>query len=299
MNWIPTSSATAGRDQASPESQLLARLEALHRQWRHRRLLEGAAWLAAGAVAAWLAAWAVAGGVAAAAPESTGAQLARWARGTGYLVLLAWGAAWGWRAWRRRADTRRFALYVEERAPALRQQLLTAVDEALRPAEARPSPALAHRLMVRTAASLGALATARTLEAAPRRLALRQLGAVAGGAALLLALGPQRLRDVARWLVVPTASAEAAVPLRRWTVTPGNVTVPRGGGFAVRAAAVGFRAPEAVLLVRRDSAGAWERLPMAPEGTARASWRACSTWWRRWPTPWRRTACGRRRGGWR
>ena len=251
---------------ASPEAQLFARLDALRRQWWQRRALEGAAWLAVGVVGALLAAAGAALLVEGVRPDLSTAQVAWWARGAGYLVLLGVAGVWGWRARRQRSDPRRFALYVEERAPALRQQLLTAVEEALAPVEQRPSPALAHRLMVRAAAMLAPLADARALEAAPSRRALQRLALVAGGAALLLGLGPQRLRDAARWLVVPSSTAEAAVPRRRWLVTPGHVTVPRGGGLAVRATADGFAADEAVLLVRRDSTGAWERLPMAPEG---------------------------------
>ena len=93
-------------------------------------------------------------------------------------------------------------------------------------------------------------------------------GALAGLLAvitLLVLVGPASIKSAARVLFVPWGTAEAAVPLRRVAVEPGNAVVPKGGAVEVRATLEGFAADGAELVFRADSTSEWIRLPMAPE----------------------------------
>ncbi|NCW46506.1 MAG: hypothetical protein EBV77_13800, partial [Gemmatimonadaceae bacterium] len=165
----------------------------------------------------------------------------------------------------RRNSDERFALYVEEREPSLRQSLLAAVQEAHLPTSARPSPSLSARVMTRAIAAIDPIAARSALER-PRLLrAGKALAVVSSVSALMLWFGPQSLRDGARLLFVPFGTAQAAVPVLRLAVSPGNVSVPRGGAIEVEATLVGFTASNAELVFRSDSSGEWQRLPMAPD----------------------------------
>jgi hypothetical protein len=92
--------------------------------------------------------------------------------------------------------------------------------------------------------------------------ALRIFGATVAAGALLLALGPDEIRDAARALFLPWATAEAATPAMAVHVVPGNATVPKGASVDVGAALSGFASDSAALVVRADSTGEWTRLPM-------------------------------------
>uniref|UniRef100_UPI00333F7E76 hypothetical protein n=1 Tax=Gemmatimonas sp. TaxID=1962908 RepID=UPI00333F7E76 len=243
----------------SPDRQLLTTLAALRRQWRLRVLLESLVWLAVAVVLATVAALVV---MRLTDGSATGPVIAR---AFGYMVI-AGALVYGLLVpLLRRASDERFALYVEEREPSLKQALLTAVQEAQLPEHERPSPSLSARLMSRAAAAIRPLEAHMALER-PRMIRAGQAFAgVSAGAALLLFFGPQAVRDVARLLFVPYSTAQAAVPVRMLSVTPGNTSVPRGGAIEVEAALVGFAASNAELVFRSDSAGEWQRLPMAPD----------------------------------
>ena len=86
----------------------------------------------------------------------------------------------------RRTSDQRFALYVEERAPELRQSLLSAVHELHAPEELRSSPSLAARLTARTVKALEPLKSDGRIER-PRTVRALQ---VLGGAAVVAALLP-------------------------------------------------------------------------------------------------------------
>ena len=245
----------------SPDRQLLTTLAVLRRQWRQRVFLESLVWIVVAAILAVLATIVVLRVFSADNADNTRVLLV--ARISGYALIAAAVARGLIIPLLRRATDERFALYVEEHAPQLRQSLLTAVQEAHRPEAQRVSASLSARLIHRAAAAIRPLQVRASLER-PRMVRAGQwLGGLGVVGALLLAMGPSALRDGAKLLFVPWATAEAAVPRRLLTVEPGNATVPRGGAIEVRAALVGFAADAADLVFRSDSGAEWTRLPMS------------------------------------
>ncbi len=241
----------------SPDRQLLTTLALLRRQWRTRVLLESLVWIVLAVLLAVVAAMLVMG-----AFNGTGdGPLV--ARVFGYALIVAAIVRFLVVPLLRRASDERFALYVEERAPQLKQALISAVQEAHTPETERSSGALAARLMTRASAAIRPLQERAALERPRMVRASRALGVLAVAAAGMFWFGPAALRDSARLLFVPFGTAQAATPLRAVNVTPGNATVPRGGALEVRAALVGFAADGAELVFRADSAGEWVRLPMS------------------------------------
>src|SRR5204863_2542909 len=117
--------------------QLLASLAVLRRQWRRRVLLEALAWVALAAVIGLVVAFAIGRFTP---PEGAGLVAIR---------VVAYGLIVGTLIrflvvpLARRTPDQRFALYVEERAPELRQSLLSAVHELHAPEAMRSSPSLA------------------------------------------------------------------------------------------------------------------------------------------------------------
>ena len=217
----------------SPDRQLLTTLAALRRQWRLRVLAESAVWIVVASVAAVLCAWLIG---QAFAGINSGPLVAR---GVGYLLIVAAFVRGLIIPLARRSTDERFALYVEEREPSLRQALLAAVQEAHVPESARPSPSLSARVMTRAVAAIRPLEARAALERPRLMRAGQSLAIVSTGAALMLWFGPQSLRDGARLLFVPFGTAQAAVPVRMLAVSPGNMSVPRGGAIEVEAALVG------------------------------------------------------------
>ena len=250
----------------SPEGQLLTTLSVLRRQWRTRVLLESLVWIAVAVVLAVLAVLVI---VRTLGGEGSTLLVARLA---GYGVIAVAIVRGLVLPLLRRASDERFALYVEERAPQLRQALLAAVQEAHVPVADRTSPSLSARVMLRASAAIAPLQQGASLERPRMVRAGWTLGAIALGAAGLLVFGPPSLREGAAVLFLPFGTAQAAVPVRALAIEPGNASVPRGGAIEVHAALVGFAADGAELVFRTDSAGGgataggeWQRLPMAPE----------------------------------
>ncbi|MFN5203458.1 MAG: DUF4175 family protein, partial [Gemmatimonas sp.] len=247
----------------SPDRQLLVTLHALRRQWRLRVLCESLVWLAVATLLAVVSAW---GLLRLFAGNETGPAIAR---AVGYLLIAVALVRGLIVPLLRRASDERFALYVEEREPSLRQALLAAVQEAQLPEAQRPSPTLSARVMQRAVAAIRPLESRMALERPRIVRAMQSFGGIVAVAAALLWLGPQAVRDGARVLFVPFGTAQAAVPVRMLAITPGNVSVPRGGAIEVEAGLVGFAASSAELVFRSDSAGndtgAWQRLPMASD----------------------------------
>ena len=245
----------------SPDRQLLTTLAALRRQWRQRVLLESLVWIVVAIMLAVLAAMAVVrmfGG-----PDVDGAHVLVGARLTGYALIIAAIVRGLIVPLLRRASDERFAMYVEEQAPALRQALLTAVQEAHVPEANRVSPSLSARLMTRATSAIRPLQVRASLER-PRMIRAGQwLVGLALVSASLFMLAPAFIRDGARLLFVPWSTAEAAVPRRLVTVKPGNASVPRGGAMEMQAVLVGFAADGAELVFRSDSASEWTRIPMS------------------------------------
>ncbi len=243
----------------TPDRLLLATLAQLRRQWRLRLVLESLVWIAAAVVLA------VGATIAVLTLFDGNERAPMMARVVGYLLIAAAMVRGLVLPLLRRSSDERFALYVEERAPELRQALLAAVQEAHVPASERPSPSLSDRVMSRAAAAIAPFPRGARLERPRMQRALQLFAGVAAAATLLLVVGPQWVRDGARFLFVPFSTAQAAVPVRMLAIEPGNVSVPRGGAIEVHAGLVGFAASGAELVFRSDSAGEWQRLPMAPD----------------------------------
>ncbi|HEV8358308.1 MAG TPA: DUF4175 family protein [Gemmatimonadales bacterium] len=247
--------------QSGADQDLSQAIRRLRRRWRARVLAEGAARVAAAGLLAVLAGglltWLLGAGSATVVTVRVLGYLLIGAALTRYLLLPAW----------RRPDEARLALYIEERAPELRQSLVSAVHELRTPADARPSPALARRVVEQ------ALGEMRRLEAGPglERPRLRRAGLLTGGVAglgaLLALAGPAILRDTLRVLFVPWSEA-AAAPVFAVLVTPGDASVPRGGAVEVRATLRGFSAEAAELAMRVDTASEWVRIPMLRDSAA-------------------------------
>ncbi|CAN5473587.1 hypothetical protein BH09GEM1_BH09GEM1_43020 [soil metagenome] len=238
-------------------NQLVETLAALRRQWRARVILESVVWIAIAAVIA------IAAGLLITSVFGTTSSSVLFMRGLGYLLIIAAVVRYLVRPLVRRASDERFALYVEERAPELRQLLLSAVHELKAPDAERASPSLTARLMDRTLAVIRPIQQARTLERPRVNRALRAIGGIAVAAALLFAIGPKDLRSTARQIFAPWSVAEAAVPTLAVRVRPGNAAIPRGAAVDVSASLAGFSADGAELVFRTDSAAEWVRMPMS------------------------------------
>lgn len=239
--------------------QLLASLAVLRRQWRQRIMLEALAWVTLAALIGIVAAHAI---TAVIEPAGTGLVVMR---------VLAYGIIVGTLArflvlpLARRTSDQRFAMYVEEHAPELKQGLLSAVHELHAPQAERSSPSLTARLLVRTVAALRPLQSDNRIERPRMVRAVRVFGAAVVAGLLLVLLGPDGLRDTARALFVPWSTAEAATPVFAVRVVPGNASVPKGASVDVGATLAGFTSDSAELAFRGDSSQPWTRLPMSRE----------------------------------
>ncbi len=169
----------------------------LRRGWRARVLAEGAAKVAVAVLLAWLA------GVLLTGLLGAGSASVVTVRVLGYLLISAAAVRFVILPALGRPDDARLALYVEERAPELRQTLLSAVHESRTPLEQRPSPALAALVVGQAVSELRRLEAGPGLERIRVRRAAGVVAAAAAAAALLLLAGPRILRDTARVLFVP------------------------------------------------------------------------------------------------
>lgn len=252
-----TAPFTTGREDA----ELREAVRGLRARWRRRILAEGAAKVAVAALLALLA------GVIVTKIVGVGGGSVVTVRVIGYLLIAAAAVRYLVGPFLGRLDDARFALYVEERAPELRQVLVSAVHELATPETARPSPALSGRLMAQALSDVRRLDAGPGLEGSRFRRAAGILAGAGALAALLIAVGPPVLRDVARVLFIPWSEA-AAAPVFAVQVEPGNATVPRGGALEIRATLRGFEAEGAELVLRADTASEWIRLPMLRDSAA-------------------------------
>ena len=246
----------------TPATQLIESLAALRRQWRQRVLLEAVVWIGIAMLLSILA------GQLITSLFGTTSATVMFMRGLGYLLILGVVVRNLVRPLLRRTSDERFALYVEERAPALRQSLLSAVHELHAPVAERASPSLTARLVDRTLAVMQPLQRNRALERPRVRRAVRSLGVIAVAVILLVTIGPRQLRQTARQIFAPWSVAEAATPKLAVRVRPGNAAIPRGAAVDVKASLDGFAADGAELVYRSDSAVEWTRLPMARDSIA-------------------------------
>ena len=120
----------------SPALQLRESLAVLRRQWQQRVLLESSVWIALAIILAIVAGLGIYRSMG-----STDTSIVV-VRTFGYLLILATIVRFLIVPLRQRASDERFALYVEERAPQLRQALLSAMHELQIPEEKQLSPSL-------------------------------------------------------------------------------------------------------------------------------------------------------------
>ena len=249
------------------DTELRNAVATIRRKWRRRRILEGAPALVAAAIVALLA------GLALRSALGSPTAIIVATRSVGYVLLALVGVWCVVLPAVRRADDEQIALYVEEQAPELRQLFLSAVHELHEPASAGASPALRERLIQRALDEFERLEHGAAIERPRARRALVRLGALALAGALLVALGPAAVRDIARILFVPWSRAAAAT-LPALSVSPGNVSVPRGAALDVAAELHALADRGAEIVMRPDSAETWTRIPMVHDSTGVAIRRA-------------------------
>ncbi len=238
--------------------QIRATLLAVRRRWRLRLALEALVPFVAtvaGVVGVWLVVWPLAEGRPA---------VVIGARVLAGLVLVGVAGGLLRRLLRSRPSDTEVALYVEERAPALRQSLVSSLAGVDGPGVA---PGLAARVVAVARQGLAAVDDARFLERPRIRRAGGVVGAIALGSVALLAFGPDRFRVATATLVNPWRPVPAA-PSFLVGVEPGNAEVPKGGGVDISAVMNGFVSEEADLVFRSDSAGEWTRVPMSRDTAA-------------------------------
>ncbi|MFN2317243.1 MAG: DUF4175 family protein, partial [Gemmatimonadales bacterium] len=252
------------QEHAERDEALRQAVTTLRRHWKRRVMLEGAAIVAITVVGAILV------GALISALLGPGSTTATVVRVVGYLLIGAAAVRFLFLPAIRQVNSARLALYVEEQAPELRQTLLSAVDALESPAAERSSPALAARVIRQATEALDRLERGALLERPRARRATAGLAGAAAVGALLIAFGPSAVKDVARVLFVPWSEAEAA-PVLAVSVSPGNISIPRGASLDIRAELLGFNSAHAELVMRPDSTDAdWIRVPMLRDSTETA-----------------------------
>src|SRR4051794_31512704 len=160
----------------------------------------------------------------------------------------------------RRVTDEQVALYLEEHEPSLEAAIISAV-EAEREGVSSQSPALVRKLVATAVEKCRSIEDGRRVESAPVRRYSGALGGVVALAVLIFLLGPAYMRHALSALLVISRSVEAAAPYRI-EVTPGHSTVPRGADQPISAKLIGFQADQAVLMVRKSSNTAFERVAL-------------------------------------
>ncbi|HEX9892728.1 MAG TPA: DUF4175 family protein, partial [Gemmatimonadales bacterium] len=184
----------------------------------------------------------------------------------GYLVLAAVLIRFVILPLLRRVTDEQIARYIEEQEPGIEALLVSAVEQA----EGHPdSVALAEQVVVQAVSHIRAADDGRRIEA--RRLRQAAGAAVTLAAAVLAALviGPTTLKRAGR-AFLPWQDAAAATPYAV-LVTPGDVTVPKGGDVEIEARLRGFATEQVELLLREGGSPEWQRVPMVP-GDSSGTW---------------------------
>ncbi|MFN8062549.1 MAG: DUF4175 family protein [Vicinamibacterales bacterium] len=228
-------------------------LREARRRWRLGRSLRGAAiassiLLATFLIAAWILDW---------FRFAPGVVLA-----LRIAIVAVVGVAGAWFVGRpsvRRVSDTQVALYIEEHDPELRSALVGVVardrsDDPL-------SAALAERSAERAVAAIVERGTVRRIDAESLKRSAQWVAGVVAAGLLLPMIGPPFLRHAASALFLLTTKVEAASPYRI-DVAPGTASLPRGADQTITARLVGFESEDVTLLVRRDPAGAFDRLPL-------------------------------------
>ena len=244
--------------QAPAAHSLNATLVSVRRRWRVKNVAVGAA-VCIAVVA--LSMWATA-----AIMESLrfSSESVIWSRvGVGLLTLAA-VSRWLLYPLLRRVPDERLALYLEERVPALDGAVISAVEMQRSPAQDEGRSALLVRgLMADAVRRLQRSGEVLVLERPATLRALAVAAVLAAASASLFIAGPGYLRQAARLIFTPW-SDPALAPVYAIATEPGDVTVARGSDVQINARLQGFQTELVEVLVRRGTAGEWERIPMGP-----------------------------------
>jgi hypothetical protein len=241
--------------------ELLKVIRDVRSRWRTKLLLRGGIVIVGGALLALLLA-------------SVGLQTLRFSPASilgfriGILVVFAGLVAlWFVRPLRRQVTDMQVALYVEEHEPSLQAAILSAVEVGTtgRMGDQEVHPAIIEKLVEQAIEKCRALETGQVVGRQDIRRAAIALTAICAVAMLLLAVGPQFLRQGAAALLELTTSAEEASPYAI-QVTPGDVTVPKGSDQMISAKLAGFRSNDVVLMVKKDGESQFERMPLVTTG---------------------------------
>lgn len=153
------------------------------------------------------------------------------------------------------------ALYLEEHEPSLNNLLLSAMSAERRGESPEHSPAFVAKLVETAVERVHEVEGGRRIELPlVRRYAAMALGTLAVAAAIFT-FGPAYLRQGLSAMYSWSQDLEAAAPYRI-TLTPGSGKVPRGADQLFTATLSGFSADDAVLMVRKGDATAFERVPL-------------------------------------
>ncbi|MEP7116492.1 MAG: DUF4175 family protein [Acidobacteriota bacterium] len=181
-------------------------------------------------------------------------------------VIAALTAWWIARPMLRRVTDQQVALYLEEHEPSLNSLLLSAMSAERGGTADSESPAMVAKLVEAAVERCHEIEAGRRIDQPlVRRYSLMAAGAVALALAVF-ALGPAYLRHGLTAMFAWSQSLEAAAPYRI-ALTPGSGQVPRGADQLFTATLSGFSADDAVLLVRKGDATAFERVPMVKGDT--------------------------------
>jgi Domain of unknown function (DUF4175) len=227
-------------------------IDRVRKRWRAQRLFEAT----------------VHGALAASAAIGVALVAARWSTGApGFLAfaigaaLLLAAAALGRAFWplRRSPGDIQVARFIEERAPALDDRLVSAVD-VTDPTHATPTaPAFADLML----ADAGRRAQEVDLDAVLPAIALRRAGFQAAASVLVLAAVLWAARGPARQ-AVDSASLSLFPARVVLEVTPGNARIKAGAALAIQARLVGNRAPIIAQLQIADGDG-WRGSEMSTD----------------------------------
>jgi hypothetical protein len=151
---------------------------------------------------------------------------------------------------RRRVTDDQVALYLEEKEPSLGTMLVSAVESS-REGRHCESTALVQKLVSQAIERCCEADTARRAEHGPLRANGAIFAGVVTAAILAVLLGPAFFRHALSAVLIVSRSVEAAAPYKI-SVTPGNISVPKGADQTNDAKLLGFKAQKVVVMLRRD-----------------------------------------------
>jgi hypothetical protein len=255
-------------DGRSARQEVVDVIRKVRRRWRSKLLVRGAIVVVGGAfLALVLASWALAA-----------YKFSPWSVTTFRIALFAVVGAlvawWVFKPLRRQVTDLQVALYIEEQEPSLQAAILSAVDAGATGTAASTAagvpPAILERLVEQAVDRCRSIAGGREVARAAVKRHAVLLGAIAAGAALLLVVGPQFLRQGASALLILSRNAEAASPYAI-KVGPGDVTVPKGSDQIVKATLSGFQSNNVAVMARAAGESDYSRLPLVASSADAAS----------------------------